>query len=343
MDKELKKKKGNGKKISPGLVCIILGCAVAAVGFISLFAGRYPLSPGTVWHVLTTGGGTELENNIVWSIRLPRVLLAFLVGAGLATSGASFQGVFRNPMVSPDVLSVSSGASFGAVLGIMISGYAYGVITVSALVFGILSVFLTYWFSRIKGKTTTLSLILSGMVMSAFFNALVSLAKYTADADTQLPAITYWLLGSFASTTYKNVLTIVFPVLIGIAVMIAMSHKINILSLGDEEAYSLGVNPTRTRMIIIFAATLVTASCIAVPGILGWVGLIIPHIARMMVGPNHKWLIVTSTILGASFMAVMDLLARTLIQSEIPVGVLTALIGAPFFIILFKRTKEVRG
>lgn len=343
MDKSLKRKTGKERRISPGMVCIILGCTVAAVGFISLFAGRYPLSPGTVWHVLTTGQGTDLENNIVLSIRAPRVILAFLVGAGLATSGASFQGVFRNPMVSPDVLSVSSGASFGAVLGIMISGYTYGVITASALVFGILSVFLTYWFSKIKGKTTTLSLILSGMVMSAFFNALVSLAKYTADADTELPAITYWLLGSFASTTYKNVLTIVFPVLIGIVVMIAMSHKINILSLGDEEAYTLGVNPTRTRMIIIFAATLVTASCIAVTGIIGWVGLIIPHIARMMVGPNHKWLIVTSTILGACFMAVMDLLARTLIQSEIPVGVLTALIGAPFFIILFKRTREVRG
>ena len=181
------------------------------------------------------------------------------------------------------------------------------------------------------------------MVMSAFFNALVSLAKYTADADTQLPAITYWLLGSFASTTYKNVLTVVFPVLIGISVLIAMSHKINILSLGDEEAYSLGVNPTRTRMIIIFAATLVTAACIAVTGIIGWVGLIIPHIVRMMVGPNHKWLIVASSILGASFMAVMDLLARTILASEIPVGVLTALIGAPFFIVLFKRTKEVRG
>ena len=338
----MNKRFSNGKRINPVVVCIILGASVAAIAFISLFAGRYPLSPGTVWNVLM-GGGTDLEQNVVLNIRMPRMLLALLVGAGLATSGAAFQGTFRNPMVSPDVLSVSSGASFGAVLGIMLSGYTYGVITTFALIFGILSVFLTYWFSRIKGKTTTLSLILSGMVMSAFFNALVSLAKYTADADTQLPAITYWLLGSFASTTYKNVLTVVFPVLIGISVLIAMSHKINILSLGDEEAYTLGVNPTRTRIIIIFAATLVTAACIAVTGIIGWVGLIIPHIVRMMVGPNHKWLIVASSILGASFMAFMDLLARTILASEIPVGVLTALIGAPFFIVLFKRTKEVRG
>lgn len=342
MNKDLKKKTGNGKKLNPRVVCIILGATVLGVGFLSLFAGRYPLSPGTVWNVLM-GGGSDLERNIVMSIRLPRALLAFLVGSGLAASGATFQGVFRNPMVSPDVLSVSSGASFGAVLGIMMSGYSYTVITILAFVFGGLSVFLTYWFSRIKGKTTTLSLILAGMVMSAFFNALVSMAKYVADTDNQLPAITYWLLGSFASTTYANVLTIVFPVLIGIGALIAMSHKINILSLGDEEAYSLGIDPRKTRLIVIIAATVVTASCIAVTGIIGWVGLVIPHIARMMVGPNHKWLIVTSTILGASFMAIMDLLARSLIQSEIPVGVLTALIGAPFFIVLFRRTKEVRG
>lgn len=190
---------------------------------------------------------------------------------------------------------------------------------------------------------STLSLVLSGMVMSAFFSALVSLAKYTADTETQLPAITYWLLGSFASVTYAHVLTIVFPVLFGISVLIAMRYKINILSLGDEEAHSLGIDPTKTRLILIFAATLITAACISVTGIIGWVGLIIPHIARMLVGPNHNRLIVFSTILGAVFTSLIDLIARTVSQSEIPVGILTAVIGAPFFMILFKKTKGMNG
>ena len=323
----------------PAVIWILLGSLVLAAAFVSLFAGRYPLSPVSVVQTLFGHPGTDMEANIVWNIRMPRMILTLLVGGGLATSGAAFQGVFQNPMVSPDVLSVSSGASFGAVLGIMISGYSYGVLVVSALFFGVLSVFLTYTFAKIKGRVTTLSLILSGMVMSAFFNALVSLAKYVADTETQLPAITYWLLGSFASTTYTHVLIIIGPVLVGIGALIAMRHKINILSLGDEEAHALGVNPTRSRLIVIFAATLITASCITVTGIIGWVGLIIPHIARMLVGPNHNRLIGISALTGAGFMCLMDLLARTMSQSEIPVGILTAMIGAPFFMILFKRTR----
>jgi len=184
-----------------------------------------------------------------------------------------------------------------------------------------------------------LSLVLSGIIISAFFNALISVMKYVADTETELPAITYWLLGSFAATTYQHVLTIVAPVLLGALVLLVMAYKINILSLGDEEARILGINPVRSRIIIIAAATLITAACVTVTGIVGWVGLVIPHIARMIVGPDHSKLLPTSLLMGASFMALVDLMARTVSPSEIPVGILTALLGAPFFAMLLRKTQ----
>ena len=303
----------------------------------SLFMGRYGLAPDTVVRAVLGLAERSLESNIVLSIRLPRIILTLLVGAGLSISGAAFQGVFQNPLVSPDVLSVSSGAAFGAVLGIMVSG-SNSVITAFSLSMGVVGVVLTYSFARINGQVSTLSLVLSGMIMSALFNALISMMKYVADTETQLPAITYWLLGSFAATTYRQVSIVVFPVLIGIAVLLPMSNKINIISLGDEEAHALGINPNRTRIIIILAATLITAACITVTGIIGWVGLVIPHIARLLFGPNHARLLPSATLLGATFMTIVDLFARTLTATEIPVGVLTALIGAPFFAILFRRS-----
>ena len=210
-------------------------------------------------------------------------------------------------------------------------------LVVMALVMGCVSVFLTYAGAKVQRKVSVLSLVLSGIIMSALFNALISLMKYIADTETQLPAITYWLLGSFAATTYRHVLIAAPPVLLGMAALLTMGHKINILSLGDEEAHSLGIDPSWTRIGIIIAATLVTAACITVTGIIGWVGLVIPHIARLLVGPNHSRLLPASVLLGAMFMTLMDLLARTLLATEIPVGVLTALVGAPFFMFLFHR------
>ncbi len=306
--------------------------------FLTLFAGRYPISPREVVQILMHHSDDAMKTNIVRNIRLPRMLLTLLVGAGLAVSGASFQGIFQNPLVSPDVLSVSSGASFGAVLGIMAFHSNSFMVTLLAFVFGGVSVFMTYQMSKVKKETTTLSLVLAGMVMQALFNALVTLMKYVADTDTQLPAITYWLIGSFAAVTYREVKLIVIPVVLGISVLIAMRYKINILSIGDEEARSLGVSPARDRMILISAATLVTAACITVTGIIGWVGLVIPHIARMIAGPNHNKVLGVSALVGATYMTLMDLLARSATATEIPVGVLTALIGAPFFIFIFKKT-----
>ena len=210
-----------------------------------------------------------------------------------------------------------------------------------ALLFGVISVIMTYIFAREKGEVSTLSLVLSGMIMSALFNALISLMKYVADTDTQLPAITYWLLGSFSSTTYKQVRLVLFPILLGSLVLVAMSNRINVLSLGDEEAYALGINPVASRAVVILGATLVTSACITVTGIIGWVGLVIPHISRFLFGPNHTRLILASALIGAIFMTLVDLLARTATATEIPVGILTALIGAPFFAFMFRRRKGV--
>lgn len=324
-----------GKTLQGKTFWIALAGIVAAA-VLSLFCGRYGLAPLNVVKAVLGLAERNMDANIVLSVRLPRIILTLLVGAGLAVSGAAFQDVFQNPLVSPDVLSVSSGAAFGAVLGIMLDT-SESVLIVLALAMGCLSVFLTYMGAKIQRKVSVLSLVLSGIIMSALFNALISLMKYVADTETQLPAITYWLLGSFAATTYRHVLVVVVPILLGMAVLLTMGHKINILSLGDEEAQSLGIDPYWTRIGIIISATLVTAACITVTGIIGWMGLVIPHVARLLVGPNHSRLLPAAVLLGALFMTLMDLLARTLLPTEIPVGVLTALIGAPFFMFLFHR------
>lgn len=332
--------KGGSLRSRPALLWILLILLLLTSALFSLFCGRYGLAPSSVIQAVFMGSeSTDMELNIVRSIRMPRILLVMLVGGGLAISGAAFQGIFQNPLVSPDVLSVSSGSAFGAVLGIML-GWGNGVISAMALLFGVISVILTYIFAREKGEVSTLSLVLSGMIMSALFNALISLMKYVADTDTQLPAITYWLLGSFSSTTYKQVRLVLFPILFGSAVLVAMSNRINILSLGDEEAYALGINPVGSRAIVILGATLVTSACITVTGIIGWVGLVIPHISRFLFGPNHTRLIPASALIGAIFMTLVDLLARTATATEIPVGILTALIGAPFFAIMFRRRRN---
>ena len=310
--------------------------------FVSLFVGRYIISPYEVSGILLDGlrgeAGDGMEYSVVWNLRLPRTLLNCFVGAGLAVAGAAFQGIFRNPLVSPDVLGVSSGAAFGAALGILLSGMNH-LATVMALLFGIASVFMTYTLSKLRGESSTLSLVLSGMIISAVFSALISLIKYVADPYDKLPAITYWLMGSFASASYSNLQMAGIPIFLGTVVLLLLRWRINILSLGDEDAYSLGVNPVKTRRVIIIMATLITASCVTVTGVIGWVGLVIPHICRMLIGVDHMKLLPVSCVVGAAFMIIVDLIARTVTAAEIPIGILTALVGAPFFALLFKRAK----
>ena len=318
----------------------LLAVCLAGLMFASLFMGRYSVSPGRVVSILVgklsgmTIEGTEVT--VVWHIRLPRVLLCVLVGAGLSVSGAAFQGIFRNPLVSPDILGVSSGAGFGAALGILLTSGSTGLTMGLAFGAGLLSVILAYTISKIKNLASPISLVLSGMVVGFFFNALISLIKLVADTESQLPAITYWLMGSFANTTFRE-LAYVSPFIVGgMLGLFALRWRMNVLSMGDEEAYALGISPGRLRVGIIFLATLITASSVMVSGIVGWVGLIIPNICRMFAGSDHKHLLPASFFMGGIFILIIDFLARVLTVAEIPIGILTAIAGVPLFIYVYK-------
>lgn len=317
------------------LALLLLGALWGA-----LFIGRYLISPQEVLRILFHGilgdAPTSTETAVVLELRLPRVITALLVGVGLSLTGTCFQGMFQNPLVSPDVLGVSAGSAMGAVLGILIWGMGNYAMLLSVCG-GLLTVCLTYFLSKMSGQSTTISLILAGMIMSSMMNALISLAKYTADPYSKLPAITYWLLGSFANATYGTLKLICIPMLAAIVVVILLRWRINVLSMGDEEAAALGVNPQKIRLVIILACTVLTACSVMATGIIGWVGLVIPHISRMIVGADHKNLVPASAMIGGTFMIAVDVLARSMMEAEIPIGILTALIGAPFFAVLFRR------
>jgi iron complex transport system permease protein len=275
---------------------------------------------------------------VIFKVRLPRILLAMLVGSALSISGASFQGMFQNPLVSPSILGVSSAAGFGAAVAILYSCNSL-MIQVSAILFGLIGVILTYFLSRVYKTTSILMLVLSGVVISAFLSALISLTKYVADPYEKLPAITFWLMGSLSTASMKDLLRIIFPMSLGIGGLLAVSWRINILSMGDEEARSLGIKTELLKGVIIFCATILTASAVCVSGMIGWVGLIIPHICRMIVGPDHRKLLPASLSVGAAYLLLIDDLARTVSSAEIPLGILTAIIGLPFFAYLIRKTK----
>jgi iron complex transport system permease protein len=259
------------------------------------------------------------------------------VGAALSISGASFQGIFRNPLVSPDILGVSSAAGFGAALAILISGEP-ALISGMALLFGIVGVIITYLLSRVYKTTPVVMLVLSGVVVSAFFSALVSATKFLADPYSKLPAITFWLMGGLSTVTAKDLVWTVPLMVVGVFGLMLVRWRINLLSLGDEEASSLGVNTELLKAIVILCATLLTASAVCVGGIIGWVGLVIPHIGRMLVGPDHRVLLPVTLIVGAVYLLAIDDIARTISSAEIPLGILTAVIGAPFFGYLIRKT-----
>jgi iron complex transport system permease protein len=332
----------NRRKIR--LIFLLMVVSLSGAAFMGLFMGRFMVKPVDVLSILGhrfLGIGETLDETmtfVVLNIRLPRVILNILVGAALAVAGASFQGMFQNFLVSPDILGVSSGAGFGAALGIILTSSVGPATTLLAFGCGILSVVITYSLSKIGKESSVLSLVLAGIIVAAVFNALISLMKFVADIEQQLPAITFWLMGSFANKNYQDVQTIIIPVGLGITLLLALRWRINILSLGDEEAYSLGVNPRLTRLMVIFAATIITAASVTVTGIIGWIGLVMPNICRMLVGADHRYLLPASGIAGAILMVIVDILARSLTPAEIPIGVLTALVGAPFFAAIFRKT-----
>lgn len=321
-----------------GLLLLLLPVATA---FLCLGFGRFSISAGETFQVLADGlkgvGESDMKHSVVFQVRLPRIILSLLVGAGLACSGAAFQGLFTNPLATPDTLGVASGASFGAVLAMMFDANLI-IIQLSALVFGLAACMLAYSISKIKGSSTIVMIVLAGMVVSALFQALVSLLKYVADPQDKLPSITYWLMGSMSGATYKT-LAIGSPfILTGIAVIFALRWRLNILSLNEEEAKSMGMNIKVLRIGIIVSASLITASCVSMCGQVGWVGLLIPHVSRMIMGSNNRNVIPISISLGAVFMAMMDTFARSATAAEIPLSILTAIIGAPFFIGLLRKT-----
>jgi iron complex transport system permease protein len=323
---------------------VVISLAPLAFIFISLCVGRYPLTANEVIHALwhPPGSGHDLSpdifQTIIWEIRLPRALLGSLVGACLAVSGSAFQGLFRNPLVSSGILGVSAGAGFGAALAILLfntlaAAYPF------ALAFGILAVLCSYLIGRLYSTTPAIMLVLGGVIVSSVFAALLSFIKYIADPYDQLPTIVFWLMGSLASARYRDILVAGVPMVIGVAGLLAIRWQINVLSMGDREAHALGVNTALSKGIVIFCATLATAGAVCVSGVIGWIGLVIPHIGRMLVGNDNRVLIPVSLSLGACFLVLVDNLGRMVTGSEIPLGILTALVGGPFFVYLLKKTK----
>lgn len=320
-------------------VCMITGCiATLFLALIALCLGQYTIALQDVIKVLTLQK-VDLVNaeTVIFNIRIPRILVSLVVGSGLATAGASFQALFSNPLATPDTLGCANGASFGAALGILLGLNALG-IQISALIFGILAVVLVFVFTRYRHANQIMMIILGGMVVSSLFSALVSLIKYVADPNDVLPVITFWLMGSFSNSTIRSLYTGVPMIVLGMVVLYLMRYRMNALSLKEEEAASLGINVRQNRMIVIVASSLITASVVSMCGVVGWVGLLIPHISRMLFGNNHTKVIPGCIVFGALFMLIIDTIARCMYQAEIPVSILTAIIGAPVFLLLLRKT-----
>lgn len=320
-------------------VCMITGCiATLLLALIALCLGQYTIALQDVIKVLTLQK-VDLVNaeTVIFNIRIPRILVSLIVGSGLATAGASFQALFSNPLATPDTLGCANGASFGAALGILLGLNALG-IQISALIFGILAVVLVFVFTRYRHANQIMMIILGGMVVSSLFSALVSLIKYVADPNDVLPVITFWLMGSFSNSTVRSLYTGVPMIILGMMILYLMRYRMNALSLKEEEAASLGINVRQNRMIVIVASSLITASVVSMCGVVGWVGLLIPHISRMLFGNNHTKVIPGCIVFGALFMLIIDTIARCMYQAEIPVSILTAIIGAPVFLLLLRKT-----
>jgi iron complex transport system permease protein len=331
-----------------GVIFAALAAALAAALVGALALGPYPLSFADVVHALgrlagTDGGVVTPGEIVLMRVRLPRVAADVLVGAALAGAGAAYQTLFRNPLVSPDILGVATGSGLGAVGGILL---ALPVIGIQGLAFamGLATVAMVYLIAAaLRGHDRTLVLVLSGVVIGSLAGACISLVKILADPYDQLPAITFWLLGSLAGIKLADLAVAAPLVLVGLVPLVLLRWRIGVLSLGDDEARALGVDVPRLRVLVIAAATLMTASVVAISGVIGWVGLMMPHIARMLAGPNFARLLPVAMLLGAAFILMVDTLARTMARIETPIGILTAVVGAPFFLWLLARGRRTWG
>lgn len=324
-----------------GLLIILIIIIITSFGL-----GRYPISTKDLFSILVSKFypinhfWTDQTEAILFNVRLPRIILACLVGCCLSAAGASYQGIFQNPMAAPDILGASAGSAFGAAFAILHYGNSQ-MITISAFVFGLLSVGLVYLIGkRAKGKSI-LGLILSGIMVGSLFSAGTSYIKLVSDTNDQLPLITYWLIGSLAGAKISQIQLVIIPMTAGLIVLFLLKWQLNLLTMGDDEAKTMGINTKRIRLLVIIFATMITAASVSVSGMIGWVGLVIPHLARKVVGNNYKHLMPAAMLLGAIFLLLVDDVSRNLLASEIPIGILTAFIGAPFFIYLITRKGEI--
>lgn len=329
---------------------IRIPCLVFLLIFTVLFSmtlGKYEITLGEIFQYLAaTAGIGSMDNgkyallsNILLDIRLPRIIAAALIGSALSVSGAAFQAMFINPLVSPALLGVLAGASFGAALG-MIASNSWFAVQAGAFLCGFLAVIIALGIARLYQGDRLLMLILGGIISGALFTSLLSIVKYVADPYNQLPAIVYWLMGGLSLADGKTVLYVSIPICTGILCLLLSSRFLNILSMGDDEAKSLGINVTRIRIILIFFATLISALTVVIGGLIGWVGLIIPHVARMLVGPDNRILMPVAALIGAIYLIAVDDVARMLFTVEIPLGIVTSLMGIPFFILVLKNARK---
>lgn len=328
------------------LVIVALALIGIVIVSVSLLLGRYPIDPAQALAMLASRivaldpSWTDQQQTLFFNVRLPRILLALMVGCCLSAAGAAYQGTFQNPLVSPDILGASQGAAFGAAVAIL-SGFTGAMVSMSAFCFSILTVFLVLAVSARARGNHTMVVVLAGIMVSSLFSAGVSYAKLVADPTDELADITYWLMGSLTGAKMTQVATVAPILLAGLATLFVRRWRINILVMGDDEAATMGVNARLIRLVIIVAATFLTAACVSVTGMIGWVGLVIPHLCRMLVGADYRKLIPASMLMGSGFLLAVDDIARLATTAEIPIGILTAFAGAPFFLYLITRKKKL--
>lgn len=332
-------------------ISVLLLLSLCTLCLLSLGIGRYAIAPWTVIRILLAGlahtgapeqglqGWTETQAVVVHFVRLPRVIMATLCGMGLALCGATLQGLFRNPLVGPEVAGVQHGAAFGGVLAIVLV-FPMGGIVVAAFAGGLVALILTFLLARVAGRNSIVAMVLAGVIVGAFFGAAVGICQYVADPDTQLPTIVYWLLGSFANADAHKVIVVAVPVLIAGTLLLLLRWRLNLLSLGETDAAVLGVRVEILRWSLATLVAVIVAAQVSVSGGIGWIGLVVPHLARMLVGADHRRLLPASALLGGIYLLGMDDIARTAASQEIPIGLLTALVGTPVFAALFWKTQN---